>query len=491
MTARHLVQIGVIITAIAFDSARAIAQNPVAAIDSTIQQLMSLNISPGLGVVVVRDTQIVYMKGFGFADIEKQRRFDATSVFYIASSTKAFTGLAMAILDQQGAFDLDTPLSRYLRNVKLATPLNPDSITIRSLITHTHGIGNSGPVVMRLAYTGEYNSDAELIRLLEHHQPAENGRAFSYGNLGFNVAAFAMDAHLRRSWKETLQRVLFNPLGMTNSSGNVSRFAPDRLVMPYRWRPNGFERRPFGKVDANMQSAGGLVTTLEDMARWLEVNINDGRLNGRQVLPAAAFHEAHKIAAPLNQRGRNTQVGYGLGWNIMLRGADTLLTHGGGFPGFGTHMSFMPQKRVGVAVFVNNSEFAPVAEFIAEEVYRILDGAAISADATLTTQIERVRQSIAADLQRRGARPQTLASPLSAYTGVFRNPELGRLELREVNGKLEARMGAAWSAIEVYDHTKNQLRIEIFGNGEVVTVEMMNGRARALSFGGRQFVRIS
>jgi CubicO group peptidase (beta-lactamase class C family) len=495
MTLKQIMAISAIV--VATSSAESVsAQNAqTAAIDSTIQRLMSLNVSPGLGVVVVRDTQIIYMKGFGFADVETRRPFDASTVSYTGSHTKAFTGLAMAVLDQQGLFDLDAPLSRYLPKVKLAPGLNADSITIRSLLTHTHGIGNSGPVVTRLAFTGEYKGDAELMTLLVNHGPASTGRAFVYGNLGYNVAAMAMDAHLGRGWKETLQRVVLDPLGLKNTSPYVSRFPQNRLAMPYRFRPQGFVRHPYGKIDANMQSAGGHVTTLEDMGKWLEVNINAGRLNGRQVLPAAAFREAHKISVALNRPAGapgTTQLGYGLGWHVLQRGADTLLLNNGGFPGFMAHMSFMPQKRVGVAVLMNNNELGPASEFLAYEIYRILDGgAALTADSAdfVARRIEQARQSMAADLQRRATRPQTLPHPLAAYTGAFDNPLFGRLELREVNGKLEARMGAAWSAIEVYDHTQNQLRIEIFGDGEIVSVEMLDGRAQSLTFGGKKFVR--
>jgi CubicO group peptidase (beta-lactamase class C family) len=472
------------------------AQSPdpaIAAVDSMLRGLASLNFSPGFGVVIVRDTQIVYMKGFGYADAEARRPFDKSTVFYIGSATKAFTGLAIAALDQRGVFDLDGSLKQYLPAIKLAPALNADSITIRSLVTHTHGIGNDGPVVYRLAYSGEYNGDADLIRLLEHHPAAREGRAFNYGNIGYNVATLAMDAHTRRSWKETLQREVFAPLGLTNTTGFVSRVSRDRLAQPYRLSPEGFVRRPYGKIDANMQSAGGLVTTLEDMGKWLEANIHDGRLNGRQVIPAAVFHEAQRNSAPFTRNVRgNTQVGYALGWNVMLRGQDTLYVHGGGFPGFTTHMSFMPGRKVGVVTFANNSELGPATDIAGMEIYRILLGGEVTSEtmASLKALIEGGRQGVLNDHARRAARPQTLGHPLSAYTGTFENPLLGRLVMREVNGKLEANMGAAWSAIEVFDHTKNQLRIAIFGDGQIVSVQMDGNRASALTFGGHTYTRV-
>jgi CubicO group peptidase (beta-lactamase class C family) len=278
---------------------------------------------------------------------------------------------------------------------------------------------------------------------------------------------------------------------MTSTSGFVSRFAQDRLAMPYRWTPDGFVRRPYGKTDTNMQSAGGLVTTLEDMGKWLELHINNGKLNGKQVVPAPAVQEAHRmqIAAPGND-GPYKRLGYGLGWNIALNGNDTLLVHGGGFPGFTTHMSFNPGKRVGVAVFVNTGSNYP--EAVALEIYRVLNGSGVVTDANLDVwrgHLDKDKQSTTADLARRAARPQNLPFPLDAYAGAYENELYGRLQIGVANGKLEARLGSAWSAIEVFDNTKNRLRVELFGSGQVVDVEVKDGQPVSMNLGGIVFRR--
>jgi CubicO group peptidase (beta-lactamase class C family) len=477
---------------VSIQPAMAQQQNPLAAaLDSTVSRMMSLNATPGMGVVVVKDTQIIYMKGFGQADVENKRPFTPSTVFYIASTTKSFTGLTAAVLDQKKQFSLDAPLKQYLPGVQLQAPLNADSITIRSLLTHTHGIANDGPVPVRLAYTGVYSGNDELLKLLASHKATGN-RDFKYGNLGYNVAAIAMETRTKESWKKTLEDVLFKPAGMTSTSGYVSRFPQDRLAMPYRWKPEGFVRMPYAKTDANMQSAGGLVTTLEDMGKWLELNINNGKLNGKQVVPAAAVQEAHKLqVTSAGNDGPYKRLGYALGWNVGLNGNDTILVHGGGFPGFVTHMSFNPQKRVGVAVFANVGSGYP--EAVALEIYRVLNGEGAIKDASFDTwrgMLEKEKQGIAGDFARRAARPQDLPFPLEAYAGNYDNELYGRLQINVVNGKLEARMGSAWSAIEVFDNTKNRLRIELFGNGQVMDVEMQDGRAVAMNLGGTVYRRV-
>src|SRR6185503_7753598 len=151
----------------------------------------------------------------------------------------------------------------------------------------------------------------------------------------------------------------------------ISRFPKETFALPYRTSPTGFTPAYFGKQDSNMQSAGGLVTTPANMGRWLEAHINAGRLDGRQILPAAAIAESHKILAPTSgsQRGLR-QLGYGLGWQIATFQQDTLLIHGGGFPGWSTHMSFMPQRRVGVSVMANSDGFgSALVDLVAFAIY--------------------------------------------------------------------------------------------------------------------------
>lgn len=467
-----------------------------AGVDSIMNALMALDLTPGAGIVVVRDTQIVYIKGFGNADVAAKRAFTPETEFYIASTTKSFTGLASALLDKKGTFKLDAPLHKYLPALKLKEPLNADSITIRSLLSHTHGITNNGPVTIRLAYSGEYNGDADLIKFLEQHNAAETGRAYSYGNIGYNVAALAMDAATKKSWKEVLQSEIFTPLGMKHTSAYVSKFKRDELATPYQATLEGWTARPYGKTDATMQSAGGLITTLRDMGTWLEAHLNNGKIDGKQILPASAFVEAHSNLAPVNIKTQTgAQIGYGLGWNINLVGTDTMFVHGGGFPGFGTYMSFIPSKHLGIAVFANNDGLGGAFTQIATGlVYQYLTNGDIKSPIpmdALGPVLTREREGMMNDLKRRAARPQTLQFPLDAYTGVYENPMMGKLRLSQVNGKLEANLGAAWSAIEVFDNTKNQLRISLFGGGEVVNVEMKDGKAVALSFGGNEYRRIN
>lgn len=442
-------------------------------LDAFIEAAMELEVAPGLAVAVVRGDDVLYLKGFGYADIETGRRVTPETVFYIASSTKSFTGLAAAILHERGELDLDAPLTRYLPDVELHEGLDPHEITLRDLLTHTHGIAGQGPVAFRSAYSGVHTHD-QLVELLRYHRPAQNGRAFEYSNIGYNTASLAMDAKLGVGWKDVLRREIFDPLGMTSTTGYMSRVPRDRLAMPHRVEPEGFSRLHYAKDDANMHAAGGLVTTAADLTRWLRANLNGGRVGGEQILSAWAIAESHRPQAEQDNAYMSfRRTGYGLGWNTGSYDGDPFTHHFGGFSGFHAHISFMPEHDVGVAILLNTS-VGRLAEMVSRYIYDSLNGKP-DVEARYAEELERARGSavqaredIAADRARRASRSQDLPHPLEAYAGAYENELLGRIEFRVVDGKLEARMGRLWSAVEVYDAEKNMLRVELRGGGEVV-----------------------
>lgn len=122
-----------------------------------------------------------------------------------------------------------------------------------------------------------------------------------------------------------------------------------------------------------MHAAGGIVSTARDMAAWLEIHINGGSLDGRQVFPREAVVESHRPLARVSGSSRGTQnIGYGLGWQIGLLGLDTLLWHGGAFTGYAAHMSFIPEQRLGVVVMANEGTVGrELTDSIAYAIYRL------------------------------------------------------------------------------------------------------------------------
>ncbi|HEX2191211.1 MAG TPA: serine hydrolase [Longimicrobiaceae bacterium] len=453
-----------------------------------------LRLVPGMAVAVVRDTAVVYLRGFGVADVSSGAPVTPRTLFYIASSTKSFTGTAAAILEAKGVWDLDDPLSRWLPEASLPAPLSADSATLRQLLSHTSRIEN-GAIVFRTAYSGEHDRRT-LIDLLAQSDVLEPG--FDYGNVGYVVASLAMDAASNGSWKDVLEREIFAPLGMGRTSANRSAADDRQLALPHGVDlDERFEVRPYIKTDANMHAAGGMVTTAEDLARWLEANLNGGRLDGRQALPEAAVREAQRMQATTDAEFyRFAREGYGLGWYHGRYEGDVLVHHFGNYPGFRAHVSFMPEHGLGVAVLTNESAqgyFVP--EVVAAYVYdRLREKPGLeekydSAMAFLRNDAARVRKSIERDRERRAARPESLALPPAAYVGTYRSPTSGSMEIRQSGpGRLEARIGVLGSPMEPVDVGGRQLRVELVpGSGAIVSFFIGAGRADSLMYNGAVF----
>ena len=316
----------------------------------------------------------------------------------------------------------------------------------------THGIENGGPVVFRTAFSGDFTK-AMLLDLLATYQPAETGRAFSYGNLGYNIAGLAVEAKVGEGWKEVVARQVLDPLGMTSTSAYLSRVDKGRLAMPHAPTPDGFRRLPYTKSDDNMHAAGGLVTTALDLARWLEAQLNTGMVDGERVFPAAVITATQRQQAEQDRQfGDYHRHGWGLGWDRATYDDELMLHRFGGYAGFRPHVSFLPERGLGVVVLVNDGTLGGMlVDLVANAIYDELLGKTDAAErraAVLARTAEQVamgRQRLAQDLERRAARQKQLRRPLAAYTGLFENAEMGRMEWRLVDDRLRVAIGLVHS----------------------------------------------
>jgi CubicO group peptidase (beta-lactamase class C family) len=465
--------------------------------DSFIARAMATGFSPGMAVAVVQNDTIIYSKGFGVANLTTRRPVDADTQFYIGSTTKSFTALTAAALAARGDMDLDAPLSTYLPQARLGPGLDPETITLRSLLTHTHGIRPEGPVDFRTAFTGEFN-DGQLIDLLRFHPPATTGRAFSYSNLGYNIFSLVLDTKYKEGWKALIDREVFRPLDMTRTTAFVSQADRMNLAMPHIYDGTRSVPVAYAKQDANMHAAGGHLSTAHDLARYLLVHINGGAVGRKQLLPAALIESTHvQQASQMRTFGPFRRFGWSLGWDMATYEGDTILQRFGSFPGFRSHVSFMPERRIGVVVLSNDGlAGSPLTDIIATYIYdRILakPDLATKYDKLLEQLSQQVPDALARDRATRAARPQVTPLPLSAYAGTYDSEALGRMEWTFVDGHLKVKMGIAEGDVEVYDGTRYQLRVDLSGGGTVVTFVVPEGAQQpsALKFLDYEFVRVS
>lgn len=420
-------------------------------LDRFIEGAMAeLGVPPGLAIAVVRGDETLHLRGFGYRDVEARLPVEPETVFYIASSTKSFTGLTAAVLAARGEIDLDWPFSRLIPEARLpadAGGLPP--VTLRDLLTHSAGLENFG-IVFRTAYSGQHDA-AGLVALIERSEPGE--RAFEYDNIGYVLASLALERATGRSWKTLLDEEVLRPLGLRRTTASVRRaeIGGWPIAAPYGGSPDGFERIPFVKTDATMHAAGGLLSTAADLAVWLRAHLGQGRLNGRQVLPADAFREAHRCAVPVEAEfERFRRTGYGLGWYCAEWEGERMLHHFGSFSGARAHVSFLPAHGVGVAVLINDDGHGfLLPDLIARYAYESLLGRP-DVEVRFAREIEAFAETMRADMEEqrsarleRAARAPSLGRGTEAYVGTYENPDLGTLVIeRRPEGQLAGRIGA-------------------------------------------------
>lgn len=315
-------------------------------LDAVAMELMQAYPIPGVAIVGVKNGSVVYMKGFGTSD--GSHRFGPDTHFYIASNTKSFTGMAMAALIEQGRIQLDDPITRYVPSDFFPADVDAGKVTIRDLLAHTTGLAND-PLVSRTAYTGQVPGDLRSLLRFSQYRNDDHSQSFKYSNLGYVISGMVIKQVTGKDWQQYLADELLPAAGMQRTSTTVPPAAID-TALPFE--AGSASPLALRKTDATMHAAGGLYSTLPDMGRWLTLFTDPGQSR----IPAAVVGRA---ATPLvdglsEGMGPFRQTGYGYGWiHGAVWNSLPLRFHFGSFPGYESMLSYMPDERLGVFVYVN------------------------------------------------------------------------------------------------------------------------------------------
>ncbi len=417
--------------------------------------MKKIPVTPGLAIAVVRGDKVIFVQGFGYRDVKAKLPVTPQTGFYIASTTKSFTGTAAKLLADEGKLDLDAPVKKYFPNLALKTPLATEQISLRDLLTHRSGISNEA-INLRAAYTGQYDSDILLRLLADYSKPISPD--FRYSNIGYIVAALAMEKATGESWQKTIERKILTPLEMNQTTAFASvAQASGNFALPYLSENGSFVELPY-KQDNTMHAAGGMISSADDLAKWLIANINGGKYKGKQVIPAAALEE---ILSPQINQNREfykfKRYAYGLGWNIGTYNGEKFVHCFGEFPGFRPHVSFMPAHNLGVVVLANEStESFTLPDLIATDIYDFLlqkKPLQVNANPKIDQYIADLQKNKEERAKKATAKlrdRQSVTAPsfeLKVYTGTYKNDELGQIIISIEGSSLTARFGNLVSSL--------------------------------------------
>lgn len=464
-----------------------------------IAELMKrLPVTPGLAIAVVREDEIIFAQGFGHRDVKGKLPATPQTQFYIASTTKSFTATGAKLLADEEKIDLDAPLKKYFPDLVLKAPLSAEQISVRDLLTHRSGISNEA-ITFRTAYTGQYDANVILALLSNYSKPISP--EFRYSNIGYIIAGYAMEKATGETWQQIIERKVLTPLGMKNTSSFASKAkASGNFALPYLSENGSFTQLPY-KEDNTMHAAGGMVSSAEDLAKWVIVNMNAGKFEGKQIFPAKSLEEI--LSPQINQKRmfyKFDRYAYSLGWNIGTYNNDKLIHCFGEFPGFRPHVSFMPEHKIGVVVLANESEASfLLPDLIACDIYDLLIyKKPLRTDSNpkideYVVNLKKQREEKAKRAGARGDAKEEGVNPtleLGAYAGVYENPEWGTIVIALNDKSLSFKFGNVFSPLEHL--TEDTFKVTFMpGNSARLTFRVgSNTVISGLSVMGQTFIRV-
>jgi CubicO group peptidase (beta-lactamase class C family) len=469
----------------------------------TVQMLKSFiqrtleksEIVPSVSVSIVSADDILYQETFGYADWEKQRAATNQSVYYIASCTKAFNGLLAHILADEGKIDLHAPVLNYKPFKDFERKEVFEHITIMDLLSHQGGIDNPY-LSFRLAYTGDY-TDAEILKLIEEEtQRNEAGKAFEYTNFGYYLLGYLLQAELGRSWKDLLDEKLFEPLGMESTTAYASEVSPENLALPHRGMFKGKVKvSTLQKNDSSMHAAGGLMSNVEDAARFLQFYLG----KGKGVYPKDVVEKAYQ--QQVEAKHEYVRVfkgeGYASGWRIGEFENKKIVYHFGGYTGYFAHYSFIPEKNIGMAVFTNTDMGMTAANLISKYAYNLYLGnkrEVKRAERILRKKVPKAlakgRKAQRAHEQKLAERSWNLSLPKEHYAGTYHSEKFGSVEIRYVEGQFVITAGNLKTVATPFT-VENTMRVELVpGSGTVIGFDLKDEEVVSLFHRRETFVKL-
>lgn len=418
------------------------AQNrlDVAELDRFVDQALGEWEVPGLALAVVQGNEVLLAKGYGWRDLEGKKPVTPHTLFAIGSATKAFTTFAMASLVEDGKLAWDRPVTTYLPGFALYDPHATADITPRDLVTHRSGL----PRHDALWYNNQGLSRKDLVARLPYLPNNETLRArFQYNNLMYLTAGYLIEQVSGRSFEDNVRERIWRPLGMAASTFSVadSQKTAD-FALPYDRRDDKLTRIPFRDI-VNIGPAGSINSNLDDMVRWVQVHLNDGKAGGRQLLEPAAVRELHAPQMVLGTPGERPEISpaaYALGWFTDVYRGHSRVYHGGNIDGFSALVALLPQDHLGFVVLTNRDSTGLPEQVVRHAVDRLLGlpptdwyaEASARRKATLGAQKDAESHK---DLFRQGGTQPS--HPLADYAGDYEHPGYGPLRVTLENDHLE------------------------------------------------------
>jgi CubicO group peptidase (beta-lactamase class C family) len=442
--------VGPVLFALAGPSGLSGQQSLPSNLDRYVADVMRAFEVPGVGLAIVKDGQVLLAKGYGVRQLGDPTPVDGKTLFGIASNTKAFTATALALLVEEGKLEWDAPVIRYLPWFQMWDPWVTRELTVRDLLVHRSGLGLGAGDLLWWPPTAL--DRAEIARRLRFIPPATSFRtAYAYDNVLYTVAGEVIETVSGRSWEDFVGSRILARVGMAGSNVMHSGAGLSGNVAIPHARIEGTVRPVAPFLADNVNPAGGINASAEDMARWLVVQLDSGRLaDGSRLFAPRTTRELWTIVTPIPTGTpapelaplRSSFNGYALGFGVRDYRGEKMVTHTGGLPGYVSRLTMIPDRRLGVMVLTNQESGAAFSAITQRILDHYLGAPATDWLAAYRVVTARSDSLTAAQEARTAAARDTTSRPslpLGRYAGTYADPWYGDVTIAEERGRLVIR----------------------------------------------------
>jgi len=414
---------------------------------------------PGIAVAIVKDGKVVMEQGFGLREIGKSEPVDAKTLFAIASNTKAFTAAALQQLADEGKLKMDDRVVDHLPWFRMSDAYVTNDMRIRDLLAHRSGLSLGAGDLLYWPPTSY--STKEVVQRLAN-VPIKNGfrSGYAYDNILFAVATLVIEEASGQSYADYLRQHLFAPVGMDDSLVDMTSLKPGMDVATGHAKADFKDLEPVPPMAwLNDPGAGGIYSSVHDMAKWMNVQLAGGVLPGqgtdgepKRLFSEKAHREMWSMLTPIGIGKPSIPElapltpnfsGYGESWFLSDYRGQKLVWHTGGWPGMVSRVTLVPGENLGVVVLTNAESGAAFNAVT----YRVLD-AYLNPDkktdwvAAYDKSVQKGQANADDSMAKHEAardKSSKPSLPLAKYAGTYRDPWYGDVIVSQEGGKLRLR----------------------------------------------------
>ncbi len=395
---------------------------------------------PGIAIGVVVDGYLVYDKGFGYRDLDKKLPVTSETIFQIGSCTKAFTSFLMGTLVEEGLLQWDQLVIDILPEFRLFDQYATQNLTMRDLLTHRSGMPRHD-----FMWYNSTMTRAEVIRKIRYLEPSCDLRTrYQYNNLMYLTAGCAMEALTNKTWEALVSERIVKPLGMNRTSFSVSDLVKEgNHSFPYIEKSDVLKKMKLREISL-IGPAGSMNSSVSDLARWVQMQLNGGTFNKTPLISPATLQEMHTpqvIVPGTPETNESLLYAYGMGWGISSYRGQYFISHDGGIDGFTSVIGLLPQHGVGI-IILSNRNLTSLPRFLSLQIMdRVLELPFIDwvhqgYSGILKSKESAKERKIKEDLARKkGTSPSHV---LKDFVGDYEHPGYGTLSIELSEGKLKA-----------------------------------------------------